>query len=467
MGNRGRSAHTFTVWLYVGGALLVIGLVAVVLQFSAALPFLAAAVAGVMIAMLGKKSIAHAVVLGAVSFIAIPLIPGLQEFRLPQIAALSAVALILLIGVLSTARKRGVTNRIAIWAAMVPIALSAVTVGVLSFNDMRLLVGVFTGLLLGLGIAAGKTASRAETSSIASGFTAIAVVTAVIALVEAARGTPLYEFTTFQSSENAQVAFRASSLFGHPLVLSVFMLFVALINMSRPKGNYPWWVRYRLVSVWLPLAAAAATVSRSAIVVLAVGIMAIVAARRDSDVTHVRRGWAVIIGAGAAMFIWLALADPNGGFAQRFGSLSVTEQSVRTNALATAQAITSGIETVIGGGPRAVAAAFVVRDDAVRFGTLDNQFITAYTDFGLIGFVGIVLLSLRMLNALRSIRVNSWKRSVVVGGFAPLTAMFFLEPLAWPAIGLLFALAVGAALDRTAESPVKPHTVPAMTSLRR
>jgi len=439
-----------TILLSLGGAASVILATFLTLRMPEYMTYLVGAIALIVIFAFARISAARIGITAVVVMIAIPLIPGLQEARSPQFIAYFAALLALFASAVSLAHRRATRIGAAWWCLLVPIALSAVSLGLINPDPVRIIFGGVIGGLLGVGVAVGRISTRTETRRIVMGITAIGILAALVACVEYAMQRPLYEFTAFQSSLNTRAAFRSSAVFGHPLVLAVSMLTVAFMNITRPRVSGPWWFKQRLVTVALPLIGAAASVSRSAIVILAVGLIVVVIARMDSDVPQFRRGFSVLIALASGAAIFFAIADPGGAFAQRFGDLSSAEQSVRLSAFDVAAHVSAG-SPIIGRGPRSVGDLFQQGDPSVRFGTLDNQFATAFADFGFIGLIGLILLALTLISAVRSRKIGSWSRALAIGGFAPLMAMFFLDPLPWPSIGILFALSVGAALNRSAD----------------
>lgn len=388
-------------------------------------------------------SVARTLIFTYLGLVLIPVLPAFQALNRSQLIATLGIAVLGYSSCLRIAYNRGTPVGVGWWAAAVPILLSLASVGLIHADPVRLAMGVLTGLLIGVSVLAGKIATDAERRTILVALTVFAQLLALIALVEAYRGVPVYDFTPFQTSENARVVFRASALLGHPVVLSTVLISVAAANMARPRAAFPWVVRTRILCVGLPLVGAAATVSRSAGVMILVATLAVASAQRPARGTGTGRGFPMFVLAVSALFVWTALLDPNSAFGQRLSELSISEQSVRISGFDVVRHITTGIEVIVGGGTGAVRAEFASGSSVTTFGTVDNQFWTAYADFGLIGVFGLILLVAVVLLGIRRRGLTPWQHSAVIGGVVPVAAMLFFEPLSWPAVAMLFGYAAG------------------------
>lgn len=404
-----------------------------------------AAIAFVAVLYWVRNSAARIATTAATMLIGLPLVPGLQEQRQPQLFGLLFVSGAFLGLTLWLAKKRK-RSAVTPYAAVAIIGLlTALTAGVAHPDQFRLLVGLVLAVTVALPLAITAAADEGELAFILRHLTLIGVIAAIIAVGEAINQAPLYKFTAFQEHSNPLVAFRASSIFGHPLVLCVYLSFVALANIVRPSWTQARWYTGRLITVGVPLAGAAASGSRSIALFIAVGIIAILVMRQE----RVRRkGPAFLILLTAAAMGYFALAD-NSALTERFGSLSASEQSVRLGGLDIVLAITHGLEVCIGGGPRAVAAAYLTVSDGVTFGTVDNQFLTTYADYGLVGLALVVFLAVRLIGKLRRKGFGPWSLALVVAAMAPLTAFFVMDALAWPILAFVFGLGAGVMPERT------------------
>jgi hypothetical protein len=383
--------------------------------------------------------------------IGIPLVPGLQETRQPQLLVLLTVSAGLLLMLLRLALIRHRSIRLPLWTLIVLVVLTSLTVAVVNADLFRLLSGYALASVLALGIALSSVATEDEKQHVLGVLTVIAIAAAAIAIVESINRAPIYQFTAFQIHSNPLAAFRASSFLGHPLVLCVFLSFVAIANTVRPNWSKPLWITRRLVTVGIPLAGAAVSGSRSIALFAAVGILSILIMRQEK---HHRRVLAFGLALVSAALGYFALSTDS-VLAQRFGSLTADEQSVRLGGWAVVQHITEGIEVFIGGGPRSVAAAYQTAAGGASFGTVDNQFLTAYADFGLVGLTLLVVLAVLVAAGLRRRDAGPWTRTMIVASTAPLAAFFVMDPLSWPILSLLFGLGAGAITTPEA-APAEP-----------
>lgn len=410
-------------------------------------PIVALAVIGAVVIGLvvrAADSLVRLALLGVVFLLGVPLIPALQGglSLQTQIIAAGSVGVALLVARIAT--RRGVSLTLAIAAGATPFVLALVAVVAGSSTVDRTGFAAATGGVLTLGILIGQSATDEERGRIVNGLTLIAILTAAIAIVEWRLQAPVYSFTEFQSSENPLVTFRASSVFGHPLILTTFMSSVVVANLARGRVTVgPFWVRNRLLSIGVPVAGALVSQSRSILLIGGLCVLALLYVRQEER--RVSKTVAFMGAVAGSAAIAYSLSAGIGGLAQRLGTLSLAEQSVRSSSWTVANEITNEIENLIGAGPRAVAAEVALGTGSVSFGTLDNQFLTAFTDFGLIGAVGLLLLIGLVFRALRRRSVSPDALPFVLAAVAVTGSMLTLDPLAWPPLALLFALGVGAA----------------------
>ena len=396
-----------------------------------------------------RNSASRLGLLGAVLLIGVPLVPGMQETRQPQLFALLVVSVSILGMSWRLAAKRRRRARVSYAAFIVLSVLTCLTVGVEYGDQFRLLTGLVLASTVALPLAISAAAEDSEMRTILGGLTVIAVVAAGVAFYEAGAKAPLYKFTTFQTHANPLITFRASAFFGHPLVLCVFLSFVALANMIRPRWDTSKWYTSRLLTVAVPLAGAAASGSRSIALFIAVGILGIVFMRQDT----VRRKWVAFLMVCAALVLGYFTLSGDSALVDRFGGLTTGEQSVRLNGFSVVTGITQGLEVFIGAGPRSVAAAYLTSMSGATFGTVDNEFFTTYADYGLAGLALIVMLVLRLIAALRSKGPGPWAQSMVVASMAPLAAFVVMDTLSWPILALLFGLGSGATMNVAPATP--------------
>ncbi|WP_224026362.1 hypothetical protein [Arthrobacter sp. NicSoilC5] len=406
---------------------------------------------GLIAAVLWARDSASRIGALAVSFaIAIPLVPGYQETRTPQVTAYAVVFIVLLGCVLLLLKRRGRPLRLPLSVLGILGGLALLTVGLLGFDQFRLVAGIAVAAGLALAGGVGVATDAAERQNLLKTLTFIAYAMAAIAIYEAIVKHPLYEFTNFQVQANARSAFRAAALFGHPLVLCVFMAFVAVANMARPVWGKREWLFARVPSVAVPLAGAAASGSRSILLMVGVGILAMLVARVHAGGSKVGRFAVAVL----AVVLGVLGLQPGSLLSGRLDQLSAQEQAVRLGGFEVVTRITSGAKVIIGGGPRAVAKA-ANTDNLASFGTVDNQFFTAYADYGLVGFVLVAVLVLTVLAGLRRRGLDPWQRTGAIAGSIFLPAFFVMEPLSWPAVAVLFGFALGFCSFGAGASPEK------------
>jgi hypothetical protein len=401
-------------------------------------------------------------ILSAVLLIGIPLVPGLQETRQPQLFAMLAVSGSLLAVALALARRRKKRARVAYGTATILAVLTLLTVGFEHPDQFRLLVGLVLAFTVALPLAISAAADERELQAIVTGITVIAIIAAGIALVESVNRAPLIKFTAFQEHTSPLVAFRASSIFGHPLVLCVFLSFIALANIVRPRWDQSKWYSSRLITVGIPLAGAAVSGSRSIALFMAVGILSILAMRQDL----VRRkgiAFAMIV---ASIGLGYFALSTDSALAARFGGLTEGEQAVRIGGLDVVMGITRGMEVFIGGGPRAVAAAYQTASGGAIFGTVDNQLLTSYADYGLVGLALVLALVVRLIVGLRRGSTGPWARALIVASMSVFAAFFVMDPLAWPILAFIFGLGAGAMTTKAPAPAPEVRSVEALPASR-
>ncbi len=376
----------------------------------------------------------------------VPIVPAFQDQGRKQIGILLAVAILGYVAGIRLALRRKISLSLVGWVTAIPALLSFVTVGLIDRADVRLETGALTGVAVGLSILLGRISESSERRTILIAFTIFGEIMAAIALLEILRQAPLYEYTAFQVHEGTGVAFRASAFLGHPLVLATVLVAVAIFNLARPEGRYPLVVRSRALSVAVPLFGAAATASRSVVVMIVIGVIFIAVSRRPRSGTGSRRGFALTVLAASTFFVWTAVLDPNSSLGQRMRELSVAQESVRLSAFDVVRGITSGWAMLIGNGPSSVAAAAGAGSPIATFGTVDNQMLDFYADYGIIGVVGLAILIVIVLRGVRREGLDSWRQASLLAGSVPIVAMLFFDALSWPAVAAVFGYAVGSSL---------------------
>jgi hypothetical protein len=397
-----------------------------------------------MFAVVARPSAAKTFALLLVLLGGLPVIPGLQEQRTPQLVTLALVSGASFASAARMARQRSISPRGAYLAAGVPLALTLVTTGVLNPSQLRLLIGTVLALGVGASFLLGRIATTSERRQILVFTTILAQIMALIGLFEAATRRPLYVFTPWQSP-NVDSAFRSTALLGQPLVLSTLLVVMAVANMARPEAQYPLIVRNRFLTVSILLAGAATSASRSAVLMLIVGILAVLSSGTGGAGAR-RRGFAVVVTAVAVAFVGLALLSPTSALGSRFQLLSgPAADGYRLAGPQVVASITKGSAWIIGNGPRAVSIATSQDVTLTVAGTVDDQLLTNLADFGVIGVVWLVVLLAEVVLALRRPQLDAWRRMAVLSGAGLVAEMFVFDALEWWVLMVLFGFAVGSA----------------------
>lgn len=438
-------------WWTAGGAVLTLAAVLVTLGNPTLSLAIWGALALVALLALSRNSVPRLAILTIVLSIAVPLVNLPETVRFIAQSAIGAGVLIL--GA-RLARRRG---RGTAWATGVVTLVLGLTVfnAVIAHQPLAQLdyfAGIGLAVTIGSAIILGGVMTEREARTLAAGFTTIAVAMALMAVVEAVRGEPLYRFTAFQANDNPNVLFRASALLGHPLVLGVFLSVAAAMTLVRPRWDHGRWWNSKFVVFSVLVVGAVSTGSRTVVLLLLVAIACIVLTRGFSFIRSLL--YCALIAGGA--FAAAQILDQSTLLA-RFGSLTESEQYIRLSGVDTLNRITSDAEWIVGAGPRAVARAYATSDGTVTFGTLDNQFLTTIAEYGYIGLAGLILLILALVVGLRRRTLGPWVRSYVPGGLVIAASFAVMDPLAWWVLAFLFGLAVGGATSKQLTPPVRRH----------
>lgn len=267
----------------------------------------------------------------------------------------------------------------------------------------------------------------------------LALPLAILAIFESATGKPslwsdLVGATIFDNT-SAQSADRAASTFGHPLVAGTALVILAFLVLVKPGSR-------RVLLFSLIVAGAVATVSRSALIGLAAGLLT------HFIGTHRQRSQ--IVGAIAATTIIGVLIISfvpalHASFEVRVLGASTQSEGIRLNSLQELRTsfARSDKELWLGRGLGGSTLYLGDTRGALGFGTYDNQYVTSLYDSGLVTvFVSIGLILVGIIRAR--------PRAAMVAPLAAAAAsFFFFEGLYWPVTALLFWMAVGLATART------------------
>jgi hypothetical protein len=271
----------------------------------------------------------------------------------------------------------------------------------------------------------------------------LALPLAVLAIIEFATNSPnlwsdVVGANGFDTVATAGGSLRASSTFGHPLVAGTALIVMGFIVLIRPG-------RKRTVLFSLIVAGAVVTVSRSALVGLAAGLLVYFVSghRQRSQVIAAAATTAVI---GGLMITLIPALDTSVN--SRILGATTQTQRIRLNSL---QSVTDSVsqgspELILGRGLEGSLTYLAQTGGNIGFGVYDNQYVTSLYDDGL-----AILLIVAGLIIAGIIRARPGARSL-----APLAAsaatMFFFEGLYWPITGLLFWMTVGLATSPGATS---------------
>lgn len=409
--------------------------------------------------------------LSRLTFLAIVGSTACQLVLLPAVGlSRQTIALDALLGMIALltfaeARRRGVKVGPVGVASLVFAGLGTLTAGLGFVPAVNAIFAIQTSLLLFVGILAGRAMSDHEKLALLNQLTAVACVGSIIGLREASFGRPLYEFTEFQDSGNALTVFRASAFFGHPLILAAFTVAIAVANLAELPRRRRKGVTFA-VGVVLPVAGALSTQSRSIIITITVGIVALLAWRQEGRATQGSSRTLVVcsIALFGAVF-YRMLGDERSGLARRFSGLSLQEQQVRADALAVATRLTEGIENVVGGGPRVIASEFQQRG-GLLLGTVDNQYLTTFAEYGAIGLLIVLWMTFQLARAVWRRDAPSASQPLIAAGVVVAGSMLLLDGFAWPTVAVVFALGVGAATAPDQAAPSPSDRVPALWNSR-
>jgi hypothetical protein len=320
----------------------------------------------------------------------------------------------------------------ALGALMLIIVAAIVQLGTSKYSDVKPVYQLGTAWLAGLLLGSILAADSRMLRSVG----VLAAPLAVLSVLEYAAGKPNLwgQFTganEFASLATSGGDLRSTSTFGHPLVAGASLVVLAFMVIVKPS-------RRSSILFAVILAGAIVTVSRSALIGLAVGgLIYFLGGRR-------RRS--AIFGAVAttAVVTWLLLTlipSLATSIESRVLDASTRTQSIRLNSLHTlGESISDGnSEIITGRGIDGSLSYLSVSGGNLGFVTYDNQYVTSIYDSGI-----LVVIAAFGLIALALARARPSARLV-----APLAAcaatMFFFEGLYWPITGLLFWMSVGLA----------------------
>lgn len=330
------------------------------------------------------------------------------------------------------ARRRALSPWTA--TALVVVAVAAFLLGeahgARKQDSLYIILSAATGLALG---------STLVDEKARRGLVALGALLAVVAMGEAF-GLPnpwvsILHANRYQDLANIQGATRAASSFGHPLIAGACLMMLAMFALTlRGKGA-------AVLTVVL-LMGGAATVSRSALIGGAVGLVAYAGLSRTGE-----RGRALVVIAGVAVVAIVVLAfvpSVRSSFSERVGEASSEQQVVRINTINIVEGdwASDPARLLVGQGIGSSGRYLVARGgNAAGFSIFDNQYVTSLYDVGL-----LVLIAFAVLVVLGIVEGTSLGR---LGGLPALAVglvvMAFVDGLYWPPLVLLLWAAVGLA----------------------
>lgn len=377
-----------------------------------------------------SRPIAVPVVMLGVVLIPTPAFPHSTVHGIPLQTSLAVITFCAALALWYHRRARGETapiSRYALSGLLILIMASIAQLGISRYAQIRPVYQFppfwISGLLLGSILAADLR--------IADRVGLLALPLAILAIFELAIGKPNLWSDLVGANIFDNASARAASTFGHPLVAGTALIIIAFITLSRPGQ------RSAILFPFI-VGGAVATVSRSALVGLAAGLLThfIGNYRRPSQIIG-----AVAI---AAIIGWLTISlvpDLQTSFESRVLSASTQNEGIRLNSLKelSISFSQSNKELWLGRGLEGSKNYLSRTGGNLGSGTYDNQYITSLYDNGLpVVLVVFGLIVLGVIRARPAARV-----------LAPLIAaaatFFFFEGLYWPITGLLFGMAVGLA----------------------
>lgn len=354
--------------------------------------------------------------------------------------------------VVSTARRRG-TRRLW-WVLGLGAVVALLSAADAIWGPQHSLKAALPGFRLVLLLTVVAVAAAASTSEELRrnlrGLVWIANVATLMAVIEAATRTPLLHLSAFQLHPDPHVPFRPSALFGHPSVLAAFNTAVAVSCLSELWIRRQWSAPRFGWTVALPLLGALVSQTRSIYFVLpACLLLLVIRYPRTARQIGLKR-----IGVGALLLVVVvgAIALADSGLRNRFQSLTASEQGVRRDALSNAMDNTTGFATVVGNGPRSIQHAFDTLGSTLQLGTLDNQYLTAYADYGLVGLAVLLLCFAVVGRSVLMRRQTATAAALSLGTLTLFGLMFFFDVLYWPILCIVAGIGIGSSLQSPSAS---------------
>lgn len=241
--------------------------------------------------------------------------------------------------------------------------------------------------------------------------------------------------THFDYVPHAGGDIRASSTFGQPVVAGTALMIMAFVVFSRPG-------RSRAVMFSLIVAGALTTVSRSALLGLAAGLLVYFVGSHRQRLQVIG---AVIVTVAVGWIMIASVPALTTSFETRVLTQNVQGQERRLNGLHT---FSEGFsqnnpELDVGRGLGGSRHYLEQTGGNLGLGTYDNQYVTSSYDSGI--FVVLVVIGLIIAGVIRA-RPSARKLAPLI---VAATTIFFFDGFYWNSTGLFFWLTVGLATAPT------------------
>jgi hypothetical protein len=386
-------------------------------------------------------------ILVGVAILPTPAMGGARIHGIPPTTALGLITVCATLILWWHRQARGAALHMSVYALislLVLVTASIIQLGLSPYAHVNAIYQVslfwFAGLALGTILASDLRMT--------SGIGLLALPLAGLALVESIVGRPNLWSELIGANGYDRVgvlggSVRAASTFGHPLVAGTALAVMAFIAIAQPGG-------YRRNLVFsLIVVGAVVTISRSALVGLAVGLLIYFASKHSQRTQIVG---AVIVTAVFGWLLYTYIPQIHTSFDSRVVTANVQGQGIRLNSLHSLKDdfLTGRRELLVGRGLGGSTAYLSLTGGNLGFGVYDNQYVTSFYDSGMLVVLAAILL---MIVGLARARPHARLLAPLAVSAA---TMFFFEALYWPVTGLLFWMTLGFATARGSATTEPP-----------
>lgn len=439
-------ARLVTVTCWLGVAILAICLGLLASESYAPLLIAIFLICGILVWVPPRPAAVPVIMLGVV-LLPTPAIVAARVHGIPLATSLGVVTVFAALALWWHRRTRGATAALSSYSVaslLILVTVSIAQLGISHYAELRPVYQLpmfwLSGLLLG--------SLLASDLRIADRVGLLALPLAMLAIVESVLGKPnlwsnLLSATAFNSISSQGGIVRPDSTFGHPLVAGTALIIMAFLLLIQPG-------RGRAILFSLIVAGAVVTVSRSALVGLAAGLLTHLLGRQSRQRSQMVGAMAVTV--AISWFMISVVPALHTAFESRvFGNDVATasarlanNESIRLNSLQTLEANLSQAdsELFIGRGLEGSMNYLAQTGGNLGFAVYDNQYVASFYDSGLVAVLAVI--GLVILGVIRA-RPSARRLAPLVAAAA---AMFFFEGLYWPVTGLLFWMTVGLATSR-------------------